>query len=372
VSVGFILFSIEFNRPFRDAVVAQGEPGQQGPTKAAPKRPVILLTGFEPFGDDLPPNPSWEGIKQLDGSEWKGFQLVSKQTRVVWGAPLEQLQGWIAEYQPVAIFSFGQAKEESVTFSLESKARNKRKDIGDNRDEHPRQPTIVEGGPPELLASCAYEKLARLLAEKSYPIRVSEDAGRYLCNEMLYDLEYLKSTKKLEASVLFCHVPPLGAEIDGKAMAAEYVQQFVKDMLESWYALERPSLEKPKDPRAQEVKEMVRRYFRTWSDQDMDGYNDCFLDDACIQFIDPRNGLTTSARLPFVASQRDYHRNAPHRTIEVPETIDVRFEEQLARVVVHWKLTAGPRTERGYDHFTLLKQEGKWRIVNLVFYIDDK
>ena len=34
----------------------------------------------------------------------------------------------------------------------------------------------------------------------------------------------------------------------------------------------------------------------------------------------------------------------------------------------HWKLTAGKRVEYGYDHFTLMKQDGQWRIVNLVFY----
>ena len=49
--------------------------------------------------------------------------------------------------------------------------------------------------------------------------------------------------------------------------------------------------------------------------------------------------------------------------------MDIRFESKLARVVVYWKLTAGPKTEYGYDHFTLMKHEGRWRIVNLVFYV---
>jgi ABC-type transporter MlaC component len=35
---------------------------------------------------------------------------------------------------------------------------------------------------------------------------------------------------------------------------------------------------------------------------------------------------------------------------------------------VYWKLTAGPRLQYGYDHFTLMKQNGEWKIVNLVFY----
>ena len=57
--------------------------------------------------------------------------------------------------------------------------------------------------------------------------------------------------------------------------------------------------------------------------------------------------------------------------VEVPTSIDIRFEAKLARAVVAWKLTQGRRVETGYDHFTLIKLGGKWRIVNLVFYGTD-
>ena len=48
----------------------QREPQSREPGATAQTRPVILLTGFEPFGAGKPPNPSWEGIKSLDGQEW--------------------------------------------------------------------------------------------------------------------------------------------------------------------------------------------------------------------------------------------------------------------------------------------------------------
>src|SRR5438874_1791077 len=73
-----------------------------------PAKRFTLLTGFEPFSKEKPANPSWEGIKELDGRSWRRFQLVAKQLPCVWGAPLENLPTWIAEYQPVAVFSFGQ------------------------------------------------------------------------------------------------------------------------------------------------------------------------------------------------------------------------------------------------------------------------
>jgi hypothetical protein len=48
--------------------------------------------------------------------------------------------------------------------------------------------------------------------------------------------------------------------------------------------------------------------------------------------------------------------------------MDIRFEGKLARAAVFWKLTAGQRTETGYDHFLLMKSQGAWRIINLTFY----
>lgn len=364
-------FALAFCLPFDGAVADQGQPAQQAQDKAATKLPVILLTGFEPFGEYKRPNPSWEGIKALDGQHWKGYQLVCKQLPVVWGEPLKQLQTWIPEYQPVAILSFGQGGK--GCFALEGVASNKRSPEEDNRGERPPAPMIVGGGQTRFRSTLNCEKVADIMSEKGHATRVSMDAGNYLCEEALYSLEYLKATKQLDATVLFCHVPPLDTPVAGKKLTAEHVQAFVKDMLETWHTLHEskalaPRRQRPEDPRQQEIKEFIGRYFRTWSEQDMDGYGDCFLPEAAIQFVDSRSRLTTYSRQQFVANQRDYHRTAPHKATEVAESIDIRFETKLARVVVYWKLTAGPRTELGYDHFTLIKQDGKWRIVNLVFY----
>lgn len=200
----------------------------------APSPPVILLTGFEPFGPGRPANPSWEGIKALDGQRWQGYQLVCKQMKVVWGSPLEQLQQWIRQCHPVAIFSFGQGRDGA--FSLETRASNQRDMLPDNQNKLPSQPAIVKAGPETLRASSDCRGLARLLAAKGYPVNVSQDAGRYLCEEALYSLEYLRSRHAV-ASVLFCHVPSLGSTVGDRPVNAPFVQQFVRDALEAWRTL---------------------------------------------------------------------------------------------------------------------------------------
>lgn len=118
--------------------------------------------------------------------------------------------------------------------------------------------------------------------------------------------------------------------------------------------------------RTAEVKAFVERYFSTWSRNEMDDYADCFLNEAVIQFIDARGQLQSQGKRTFIAEQRQVQSKNPG--LEVPEEIDIRFEPNLARAVVYWKLTMNKRVEYGYDHFTLAKQDGKWKIVNLVFY----
>jgi pyroglutamyl-peptidase len=358
----------------------KGAVNAQNVEATATKRPVILLTGFEPFGKTKPPNPSWEGIKALNGKEWKGYQLVCKQIPVIWGAPLEYLQDAISECHPVAIFAFGQGGKGS--FTVESKASNTRSSRArDNDDNRAPRPTIVADGPSEFQSTNNCESLAQAALEKGYETRVSTRAGRYLCEEMLYTLEYLKSTRIPDADVLFCHVPPLDSLVVCERVTPEWVREFVQDVLESWYTLHQnqapPCLcdeteaaddTKSGAPEDQDVKQFIEGYFRSWSNQDMKTYGECFLPKACIQHIDSNGQMTSSFRDQFVASQREYLRTAAQRAIEVPESIDVRIESKLARAVVYWKLTAGSSTVFGYDHFTLLKQKGSWKIVNLVFY----
>ncbi len=100
----------------------------------------------------------------------------------------------------------------------------------------------------------------------------------------------------------------------------------------------------------------------------MKGYGQCFANNACVQFIGADGQLEHYALDQFLAAQSKSLRTSPHRLTEVPESIDIRFESKLARAVVYWKLTAGATKQFGYDHFTLAKSRGQWRIANLIFY----
>ncbi len=351
----------------------------QEPEQSVQGKPVILLTGFEPFGPGKPPNPSWEGIKELDNTDWNDFRLVSRQMKVVWGAPLEQLETWVSEFKPAAIFSFGQGG--SGSFAIESMARNVRGRGRDNLGELPAEPNIVSSGPASFASDIDSQQLAALLTRTGYPTRVSRNAGRYLCEEALYSLEYLKLNDQSVSSVMFCHVPPMHSQLGSVTVDAQYVQQFVMATLANWLQLQQPGqpqpqaapLKAPDDPRLAEIEKLIRRYFSTWSNQDIKAYGECFADQAVIQLIDRGGSIQTANLKPFLDGQRQAHRRAANRLIEVPESIDIHLHARLANVIVFWKLTDGPaRVDYGYDHFTLVKNKDGWRIVNLVYYGVDR
>jgi pyroglutamyl-peptidase len=361
-------------------------------TAAPAEEKVILLTGFEPFGESRPPNPSWEGIRNLDGQKWNGFRLKAVELPVVWGEPLPNLKAQMEKHQPVAIFSFGQGAPGQ--FAIESRAHNQRGEIQDNRGNLPTTPLIVEDGKSQLSATLDCQALANRLKKKGYPVRVSDNAGRYLCEETLYSLESLR--KQDDAlTVSFCHVPPLGTTItekgekgdSEKTITSEYVQSFVLDYLLAWHeltaetgnaALIAPGATpvsysvpqkdaKDNNTETRAVERLIQNYFQSWSDQRMKDYGDCFADDSVVQEISGGR-IHTQMKGPFVTTQATYHKMALFKAVEVPVRTDISFQGELAYAVVYWKLTAGPRTQFGYDHFTLMKQKDQWKIVNLVFY----
>ncbi len=344
-------------------------------------KPVILLTGFEPFGPQRPPNPSWEGIRDLDQTDWNGFRLIAHQMPVVWGEPLTQLQQQIEMYSPEAVFSFGQGR--SGSFAIESLARNSRGAIPDNLGRMPDTSWISPNGPKSFQSSFPCNQIRDLLEKKDFPVQVSRDAGQYLCEETLYSLETLRESHK-EMTVAFFHVPPLGSTVGDQIVDGPYVRQFVVEVLASWKshtdllkaqgAKVTPTVMTQKADNAEEnpelpaIKILIEGYFKSWSEQRMKDYAACFAEGAVIQEVTQSGQLYTQSKTPFVVSQSSYHKSAVHKAIEVPVKTDITFEADLSRAVVYWKLTAGPRTQFGYDHFTLIKQGGEWKIANLVFY----
>lgn len=185
----------------------------------------LLITGFTPF-DSRKINASWVAAKTYRNAH-------HLEIPVVWGAPMPHLRRAIEQYQPDTVISLGEGRES--WFDIETRAKNTRKHRMDNHGEHPIE-DISPGGPDLRVASIDASGVHQDLVEQDIPIRVSEDAGQFLCEETLYCLETLKEQQLGLNKVTFTHLPPYGTKIHyrgedkfvNEPLLADYVQRLVK------------------------------------------------------------------------------------------------------------------------------------------------
>ena len=115
---------------------------------------------------------------------------------------------------------------------------------------------------------------------------------------------------------------------------------------------------------------LVRIYFASWSDQDIETYEKCFFPDASVEFIDSSSKSHSFSLPMFIALQRKAHEMAPVPMKESATDVKIDAREDEARVMVRWELLKGDKSSIGTDIFSMEKRNGKWRIARLVFMND--
>lgn len=161
----------------------------------------ILVTGFEPFDGRLI-NASWIVAAAAAAS----VNANCLRLPVSWGAAGQLLLDYCSQHHPDAIIALGEGGPEG--FRLETLASNQRKDRPDNRGNRPGSPPVDPDGPDQRRASFPHDALLTRLEACGYRVRLSSDAGGFLCDETLYILEGLRESQPGLNHVAFVHVPP--------------------------------------------------------------------------------------------------------------------------------------------------------------------
>ncbi|MBL5929531.1 pyroglutamyl-peptidase I [Lelliottia amnigena] len=190
----------------------------------------ILVTGFEPFGGDTI-NPSWEVVKQLEGLIIDDCRVVTRQLPCVFGESLTVLNAAIDELNPAVVIAVGQAggrvdiTVERVGINVDD-AR-----IPDNRGQQPIDVAIVPDGPVAWFSSLPIKAIVAAMREKGIPASVSQTAGTFVCNHVMYGLLH-KIGENAEMKGGFIHIPYLPEQAAAHAGAPSMAAQTVKDALE--------------------------------------------------------------------------------------------------------------------------------------------
>ena len=174
----------------------------------------ILLTGFEPFGQDKV-NPSWEAVKAFpelveDVEVLKVCLPVSFQKAVM---ILEQT---IDDYRPDVVLSIGQAggrceiEVERVAINMADSKKP------DNDGYQPQECQLRLDAPNAYFSNLPVKRLVEAIQEQSVPATVSNSAGLYVCNSVFYTALHLVYSKYPYMQAGFIHVPYLPCQVVGK------------------------------------------------------------------------------------------------------------------------------------------------------------
>lgn len=176
---------------------------------APPAEPVILLTGFDPFGGDAL-NPSWLIAQALDGQRIGGHRVVSVQLPTVFGRSLHHLGALIDAHKPALVVCLGQAGGRAA-LSIERVGINVNDArIPDNMGAQPVDTPVMPGGPAAYFASLPVKAMLRGVQRAGVPCEVSQTAGTFVCNHVLYGLMHLLATRPAGPQGVrggFVHVP---------------------------------------------------------------------------------------------------------------------------------------------------------------------
>lgn len=183
------------------------------PHSTPPAGPAILLTGFDPFGGSAH-NPSWLIAQALHGQRIAGHQVVAAQLPTVFGQSLQRLQSLLQEHQPSVTLCLGLAGGRAA-LSIERIGINiNDARIPDNRGAQPIDTPVQAGGPAAYFANLPIKAMLRAVQRAGVPCEVSQTAGTFVCNHVLYGLMHLlaQGAAPLGARGGFVHVPWLSGQ----------------------------------------------------------------------------------------------------------------------------------------------------------------
>ncbi|MBE6942568.1 MAG: pyroglutamyl-peptidase I [Ruminococcaceae bacterium] len=177
----------------------------------------ILVTGFEPFNGQTV-NPSEQIVHRLTAPE--GATLVKAILPVEFKKAAAQLQELIEVHQPDILLSIGQAggrpeiSVERVAINIDSvKSSDGSKLLPDNAGHMPVDTPIEAEGAAAYFATLPLWKIVEAIQEKSIPAAISNTAGTYLCNHVMYVGLHQAATQYPQLKAGFIHVPFLPEQI---------------------------------------------------------------------------------------------------------------------------------------------------------------
>lgn len=171
----------------------------------------LLLTAFDPFGGE-PINPALEAVK-LVADQIGNLDIVKVEVPTVFGKSIATVAAAIEKEKPDAVLCIGQAggrydlTPERVAINLDD-AR-----IKDNEGNQPIDVPIFEDGDPAYFTTLPIKAMVAKIREAGVPASVSNTAGTFVCNHLMYGVLYTLAKKYPGVRGGFMHVPFVTSQV---------------------------------------------------------------------------------------------------------------------------------------------------------------
>jgi len=171
----------------------------------------VLVTAFDPFGGESI-NPALEAVMQLP-DEIDGIRIVKKELPTVFGKSADILRLLLREEKPDAVISVGQAGGrpgitlERVAINIDD-AR-----MADNAGVVREDMTISPAGPAAYFSTLPIKTIVNALREARIPSAVSDSAGTFVCNHIMYSALHFAAQKQPGLKAGFVHIPYLPMQV---------------------------------------------------------------------------------------------------------------------------------------------------------------
>lgn len=193
-----------------------------------------LVTGFEPFLERTK-NPSMEMLPLLE-DEADGYELRTLLLPVVFDDVFIDVKEAIDSFKPDIIIHLGLADNrdkialERVAINIKD-AREK-----DNAGNMPIDEVIVKDGDNAYFSSLPLRQFEEVLKNEKIPVYVSNTAGTYVCNNVMYHTLHYISQNKLPIIAGFIHLPLMKeqAKNDVHAMPLEKMKKAISLLIQSF------------------------------------------------------------------------------------------------------------------------------------------
>ena len=165
----------------------------------------ILVTGFDPF-DKEKINPAYEAVKLLP-AQICGADIIKLEIPTVFGRCADMVEKAIEQHNPDVVICVGQAGGRSC-ISVEKVAINfAEARIPDNEGNQPLDKAIVPDGPAAYFSTLPVKAMVENVRSYGIPSNLSYSAGTFVCNDVMYRLLHILSTKYHHIKGGFIHVP---------------------------------------------------------------------------------------------------------------------------------------------------------------------